>query len=175
MIPVSTDVATTRTPTSADTRWAARRSSTFASSSSPTTLTSSSRRRKTSASRTRTGRRWCRWITKLVSNEICRQSREHWLKWKYHCTADWRPVYFVLIEVLCYCWISNSFTCLVKSKPVKQEVSRTVILFPMVTVLWSILKAHSAQRDHCIHLEIIVYTLRSKCTPCEQRIHLQRE
>ena len=32
--------------------------------------------------------------------------------------------------------MSNSFTCLVKSKPVEQEVSRTVILPPKVSVLW---------------------------------------
>ena len=32
--------------------------------------------------------------------------------------------------------MSNSFTCLVKSKLVKQKVSCTVILHPMVSVLW---------------------------------------
>ena len=36
----------------------------------------------------------------------------------------------------CLCSIDNSFTCLVKSKPVKQEVSCTVILPPMASFLW---------------------------------------
>ena len=39
--------------------------------------------------------------------------------------CNWPPVYFVWIQLLCFCWISNSFTCLVKPKPVKQDVSRT--------------------------------------------------
>ena len=37
---------------------------------------------------------------------------------------------------LCLCWICNRFVCFVKSKPVKQEVGCTVIIFPMVCVLW---------------------------------------
>ena len=44
----------------------------------------------------------------------------------------WPPVCFVWIQLLCFGWISNIFTCLVESKPVKQDVSLTVI-FP----LWS--------------------------------------
>ena len=48
----------------------------------------------------------------------------------------WPPACFVLIQLLYWCWISISFTCLVKSKPVKQEVSRTVTLSPMISVLW---------------------------------------
>ena len=55
-------------------------------------------------------------------------SREHQLQGKYHCMAVW-------IQLLCMCGISNSFTCLVESKPVKQKVSRTVILRPMVSVI----------------------------------------
>ena len=39
----------------------------------------------------------------------------------------WPPAYFVYIQLLCLCCINSSFTCLVKSKPVKQEVSRTVV------------------------------------------------
>ena len=34
----------------------------------------------------------------------------------------------VLIQLICLWWIETVFTCLVKSKPVKQEVSRIVIL-----------------------------------------------
>ena len=34
----------------------------------------------------------------------------------------WPPVYFDWIQLLCLCWMSNSFTCLVKSKPLKQEI-----------------------------------------------------
>ena len=40
----------------------------------------------------------------------------------------WPPVLFVWIQLLCSWWINNRFTCLVKSKPVKQEVSCTMIL-----------------------------------------------
>ena len=43
---------------------------------------------------------------------------------------SWHPVYFVWIQLLHLCWISISFTCLIESKPVKQEASRTVILPP---------------------------------------------
>ena len=42
----------------------------------------------------------------------------------------WPPVYFAYIKLLCLCSVSISFTRLVKSKPVRQEVSRTVILPP---------------------------------------------
>ena len=48
----------------------------------------------------------------------------------------WPPIYFVWIQLLCFCWISNSFTCSVKSKPVKQEVSCTVLIPPMLSILW---------------------------------------
>ena len=44
----------------------------------------------------------------------------------------------VQIQLLWLCWVNNRFTCSVKSKPVKQEVSHTVIL-PLtkcVSVLW---------------------------------------
>ena len=47
---------------------------------------------------------------------------------------NWPPVYFVWIQLFCLSCINNSFTCLVKSKPVNQEVSHTVILPP--SVLW---------------------------------------
>ena len=47
----------------------------------------------------------------------------------------WSPVYFVWIQLLCLYCMKNNFTCLVKSKPVKQEISHTVILPPMLSVL----------------------------------------
>ena len=40
----------------------------------------------------------------------------------------WPPVYFLWIQLLCLCWMNNCFTCLTKFKPVKQEVSRKMIL-----------------------------------------------
>ena len=46
-------------------------------------------------------------------------------KEKYHCTAD---LQFILFGFSRLCWISNRFTCWVKSKPVKQEFTCTVIL-----------------------------------------------
>ena len=52
-------------------------------------------------------------------------SREHLLrKGKY----GWPPVWLLLIQLLCLCLINNRFTCSGKSKPVKLEVSRAVIL-----------------------------------------------
>ena len=45
------------------------------------------------------------------------------------------PIYSGWIQLLCLCWMNNSFTSLVKSKPVKQEVRPTVILPPTVSVL----------------------------------------
>ena len=53
---------------------------------------------------------------------------------------SWPPVYFVWIRLICICLTSNSFTCLVKSKPVKQEVSRIVIL---PSPLWWVLSGSS--------------------------------
>ena len=53
----------------------------------------------------------------------------------------WPPVYFVRNQLFCVCLISISFTCLVEFKPFKQEVSRTVILPSMVSVLWRIYAA----------------------------------
>ena len=41
---------------------------------------------------------------------------------------SWSPVYFVWILLLSLWWMNNSFHCLAKIKPVKQEVSCTVIL-----------------------------------------------
>ena len=40
----------------------------------------------------------------------------------------WPPVWLLWIQLLCLCIIYNRFACLAKSKPVKQEVSCTVIL-----------------------------------------------
>ena len=47
---------------------------------------------------------------------------------------------FILFGLSCFClcWMNNTLTCLVKSKPVKQEVSRTVIFPHKVSVLWTI-------------------------------------
>ena len=47
---------------------------------------------------------------------------------KHHSLYGWSPVLQVWIQLLCLWWMNNSFTCLVKTKPVKQEVNRTVIL-----------------------------------------------
>ena len=52
---------------------------------------------------------------------------------------------FVRILLLCLCRIGKKITCLVKSKPDKQEVSRTVILSPMVSFLWSTILASVQQ------------------------------
>ena len=44
---------------------------------------------------------------------------------------------FCFDSALCSCWMKKQFTCLVKSKPVKQDFVHTVILPPMVSVLCS--------------------------------------
>ena len=46
-----------------------------------------------------------------------------------------KPSQNLRIQLHCWCRMNNSFTCLVKSKPVKQEDSHTVILPPSVSVL----------------------------------------
>ena len=51
-------------------------------------------------------------------------AREHYCK-GHHCTFSWPRVHFVWILLLLLCLITNSFTCLVQSKPVKQVVSCT--------------------------------------------------
>ena len=45
---------------------------------------------------------------------------------------------FVRIQLLWFSWMSNIFTCLVKSKPVNQGVSHTVILplTKLVSIFW---------------------------------------
>ena len=55
-------------------------------------------------------------------------AREHYCK-GHHCTFSWPRVHFVWILLLLLCLITNSFTCLVQSKPVKQVVSCTVMVF----------------------------------------------
>ena len=66
---------------------------------------------------------------------LCLNQRTH--IHRGHITVPrWHPVYFVLIKLFGLCWISESFTSLVESKPVKQEVSRTVILPPMVSIVF---------------------------------------
>ena len=56
------------------------------------------------------------------------RSREHSPLGKHHSLYGWSPVLQVWIQLLCLWWMNNSFTCLVKTKPVKQEVNHTVIL-----------------------------------------------
>ena len=53
-------------------------------------------------------------------------------------TVRWPPVGLVWIQPLCLCSINKIFTCSVKSTPVRQEVSHTVILAltKWVSVLW---------------------------------------
>ena len=85
-----------------------------------------------------------KWFSCQKDSNLDRQRRccvrwpldQRTLVWWEVLPYGWPPVYFVWIHLLCLCWISNSFTCLVKSKPFKQEVSYTVILPPMVSVLW---------------------------------------
>ena len=58
-------------------------------------------------------------------------AREHCLtSWGEVSLHSWPPVWQVRIQLLCFCWIRS----LAESKPVKQEVSRTVIL-PLTSVL----------------------------------------
>ena len=67
----------------------------------------------------------------LCHQKNCQRLLKFGQKWPKLCqiwSHCWHE-YFVCIQQLCYYWIINSFfTCLVKSKPDKQEVSRTVIL-----------------------------------------------
>ena len=65
--------------------------------------------------------RWIRLKHKPVNTHLL-------CKGKYHCRYGWPPILFVCLQLLCLGWINNKFTCLVKSNPVKQEVSCTVIL-----------------------------------------------
>ena len=60
-------------------------------------------------------------------------TREHNLRGSF--TVWLTSCLFFGIQLFCLCWISNRFTCSVKSKPVKQEVNRTVILPSMVSEL----------------------------------------
>ena len=61
----------------------------------------------------------------------------------------WPPAYFVWIQHLCFCWFCISFTSLVESKRVIQKVTRTVILPPMVSVLWLDYFRHSSSSRWC--------------------------
>ena len=45
-----------------------------------------------------------------------------------HFTGLLTSVFLVWVELLCLCWINNTSASFVKSKPVKQEVSHTIIL-----------------------------------------------
>ena len=78
-----------------------------------------------------------------IPNDDKRRKKVNWRRcqfWKYRFTCltcpsgggevslnNWHKVYFVWIQLLCLCWLSNS---LVKSKPVKQEVRHTEWYFP---------------------------------------------
>ena len=80
-----------------------------------------------------------------------------WLSHKQHSprgsiTVLLTSCLFCLGSLLCLCWISITFTCLVQSTPVKQEVNRTVILPPIVSVLWFIngLRGSSANQIECL-------------------------
>ena len=70
------------------------------------------------------------------------------------CVHGWPPVYIACIQLLCLCWNSNSFTCSVKSKPVKQEVSpyRDTSPYDDCSLRWSYKATH--QR----HLLITTWT-----------------
>ena len=50
----------------------------------------------------------------------------------YHCADD---LLFIFLDSDAFLMLNISFTCLVKSKPVTQEVSRTLIVPPMVSIL----------------------------------------
>ena len=70
------------------------------------------------------------------AHTICFWS-EHFLKGKYHLIVD--PLFFAWIQRLCLCWMNNSFTCSVKSKPVIQSNRRSVVQWYFS--LWSVLFA----------------------------------
>ena len=76
------------------------------------------------------------------SDLVCQLPIDWILKPKSEVSLYGWPVNFDWIHRLYLCWIGNSFPCLVKSKPVKQEVSRTVILPPIVSVLCKIHKTN---------------------------------
>ena len=76
----------------------------------------------------------------FVSNKSAKKDNrfsKHYLKGKYDRTYC-ASILFVWFHLICLCWMNNRFTCLVKSKPVQQEVCCTVILPPIVSVLWTI-------------------------------------
>ena len=54
----------------------------------------------------------------------------HWSNEKKitQLSNGWSPANLIWIQLFCVCWMDNSFTSVVKSKPVKQEVGSTVIL-----------------------------------------------
>ena len=69
---------------------------------------------------------------------------------------SWPPAYFVWILLLCSCWICNSFTCWIESKPFKQEVNCRVIFPPygecslghQLKWLWSTLRSVKLEFHH---------------------------
>ena len=64
------------------------------------------------------------------------------------------PVYFVWIQLLCLRRMNNFFTSLVKSKPVKQEISCIGMVLLLVSVLWECLFGGKSRRQNRI---IFVY------------------
>ena len=59
-----------------------------------------------------------------------------WQKQRKHLLVESRER-FIAADLLFILFEFSCFACLVESKPVKQEVSRTAILPPMVSLLWS--------------------------------------
>ena len=80
-------------------------------------------------------KKWLGYLTNQADICFC---REHSLTSQKVSLFGWPAVWLVRIQLLCLCLINNILTCLAKFKPVKQEVSRTVILplSKQVSVLW---------------------------------------
>ena len=57
-----------------------------------------------------------------------------------------------ILFVLSLCWFSYIFTCMVKSKLVKQEVSCTVMLLPLVSVLRTLVPDSIWPLEHYIQV-----------------------
>ena len=59
-----------------------------------------------------------------------------------------------ILFVLSLCWFSYIFTCMVKSKLVKQEVSCTVMLLPLVSVLRTLVPDSIWPLEHYIQVRL---------------------
>ena len=92
--------------------------------------------------------------SQIITNLLC--------QWKCHCTAD----LFISFGFSCFACVdsmNNSFTCLVKGKQVKQEVSCTEIHSPMVVVLckslyiiahWTTFQVFTKLSSHDINIRL---------------------